>query len=92
MFLSFFHGGAGVCIRASGFMTGHQWGLPLVFIFFLTDAKLGASSQASWRNESAVGRMVPVKWFLKMEFKVSGRYPWVTWEGLSSYIADEHGT
>lgn len=73
-------------------MTGHQWGLPLVFIFFLTDAKLGASSQASWRNESAVGRMVPVKWFLKMEFKVSGRYPWVTWEGLSSYIADEHGT
>lgn len=89
IFLSFFHWGA-VCIRAPRFMTCHQWGLPLVFICFLTDAKLGASSQASQRNESAVERMVPAKWFLKMESKDSGCYPWVTWQGLSSLIADEH--
>jgi len=71
-------------------MTGHRWELPLVFIFFLTDAKL--ASQANWRDKSAVGRMLPVKWFLKTESKVSGHYPWVTWEGLSSYIAEKHVT
>lgn len=36
--------------------------------------------------------MVPVKWLLKTEFKVSGYYPCVTWGGLNSYIAEEHMT
>lgn len=30
------------------------------------------------------------KMVLKMESKDSGCYPWVTWQGLSSLIADEH--
>lgn len=77
---------------ASCFMTGHWWGHSLFFILFLTDAKLGESSQAIWRNESAVERTVPVKLLLKTESRVSGCYPWVTWEGANSFIAEEHVT
>lgn len=77
---------------ASCFMTGHWWGHSLFFILFLTDAKLGESSQAIWRNESAAERTVPVKLLLKTESRVSGCYPWVTWEGANSFIAEEHVT